>query len=312
MRYGFGVDIFGVQTKIGFFDEKGTLIEKWKINTPSMNRSNHILPGIADEIEAYISQKRLFEDDIIGIGVGLPGPVNSEGVVNKCVNFDWGIMNIDKALAGYTGLKVKSSNVTNLAALGECWKGKGSQNMLFVAMNTGLGGAVVCDGKLVNGAHGGGGELGHMVVNKSEKEACTCGRYGCAEQYCSPNGIMRLTRRQLAASRIPSVLRHARTFDYRAVIAAASSGDRVAKEVMNQFYDYAGQFLSNACCTTNPDTIVLGGEFCRIGQPAVNGVSKAFHKYIFHANENVRFQLAALGTDASIYGGFKLALDTFG
>lgn len=312
MRYGFGVDIFGTQTKIGFFDENGTMLEKWKINTPSMDRSNQILPGIADEIERYLSKRHLFEDDVIGIGVGIPGPVSSDGVVNKCVNFDWGVMNIDRALSGLTGLRVCSSNVTNLTALGECWKGTGGKNMLLVAMNTGLGGAVVCDGRLVTGAHGGAGELGHMIINREEKEYCACGRRGCVEQYCSPGGILRLTRRQLAASRMPSVLRNTRSFDYQAVVSAAAAGDRVAKEVMNQFYDYVGLFLANACCATNPDTVVLGGEFCHIGLSAVEGSTKAFHKYIFHANENVRFQLASLGTDATIYGGFKLVLDAFG
>ena len=78
MRYGFGVDIFGNQTKIGFFDEAGNLLDKWKITTTSMNRSNQILPGIAEELEGYMKLNRLFEDDIIGIGVGIPGPVSGD------------------------------------------------------------------------------------------------------------------------------------------------------------------------------------------------------------------------------------------
>ena len=82
--------------------------------------------------------------------------------------------------------------------------------------------------------------------------------------------------------------------------------------IMEQVYDYAGQFLANVSCATNPDTIVLGGEFCRIGKPAVEGIAKYFKKYVFHANENVRFQLSVLGTDASIYGAFKMVLDAFG
>lgn len=311
MRYGFGVDIYGEGTKIGFFEENGKLVEKWKIVTPMRQGGNQILPAVAQTLEHYMKDKHLFEDDILGIGVGIPGPVNAGGAVNKCVNFGWGVFNVERALSGYSGLHVKASNITNMAAMGELWRGNGSKNMLFVAMNTGIGGAVVCDGKLITGAHGGAGELGHMILNKDETEACTCGRYGCAEQYCSPVGIVRLARRQLMASRTPSVLRNARSFDYRAVIQAASTGDRVAKEVMEQFYNYTGQFLANACCTTNPDTVVLGGEFCRIGQAALDGISRSFHKYIFHANENVRFQLATLGTDASIYGGFKLVLDAF-
>lgn len=311
MRYGFGVDIFGTNTKIGFFDETGNLVEKWKMVTPMIHGGSMILPAVANEIDAYMKRKELNEDDIIGIGVGVPGPVNSNGVVNKCVNFGWGVFNIDRALSGLTGLPVKSGNIANLSALGECWKGNGTDNMVLIAMNTGLGGAVVCEGKVIHGVSGGGGEFGHMIVNRQETEQCTCGRRGCVEQYCSPTGILRVARRQLTASRTPSSLRVKPIFDYNEVLDAASFGDKVAKEAMKQVYDYAGQFLANVCCVTNPDTVLLGGEFCRIGQTALEGISRKFHKYIFHANENVHFDFASLGTDACIYGAFKLVLDAW-
>lgn len=311
MRYGFGVDIFGPQTKIGFFDETGKLLDKWKVATPMMQDGNQILPMVADEIQGYMTKHQLFEDDIIGIGVGIPGPVNSSGVVNKCVNFGWGFFNINRALGGLTGLNVTSGNIANLAAVGECWLGSGSRNMVFIAMNTGLGGAVVCDGKVIFGAHGGGGELGHMLVNKNEKVACTCGRRGCVEQYCSPTGIVRMAKRHLSTHLGTSVLRKTSVTDFHQVIDAANGGDKVAKEVMAQVYDYMGQFLANVCCVTNPDKIVLGGEFCSMGPSVLEAVSKSFHSYIFHANENVHFSLATLGTDACLYGAFKMALDTF-
>lgn len=310
MRYGFGVDIYGTHIKIGCFDETGKLIYKWKIPTPMQQNGNQILPVIAEEIEHYLSMHHIFEDDVLGIGVGIPGPVNSSGTVNKCVNFGWGIFNINRALSGLTGLKVTSGNIANLAALGEYWKGNGSKNMVFVALNTGLGGAVVCDGNVVHGAQGGGGEIGHMVINKAEKEPCTCGRRGCVEQYCSPTGILRLAKRHLSKSLTPSALRRHILTDYRQVISAAVSGDKAAKEIMNQFYDHMGHFLSNVCCVTNPETIVLGGEFCNIGPSVIDGVSKYFNRYIFHANQNVRFEFAKLGTDACIYGAFKLLLDS--
>lgn len=312
MRYGFGVDILGTHIKFGFFEESGKLIEKWQIALPGFRDSSQIIPTIAEEVEKYLSMRGIFEDDVIGIGVGIPGPVSRTGVVNKCVNLSWGVFNIDRALSGLTGLRVKSSNVANLSALAEFWKGNGSPNMVYMAMNTGLGGGVICEGTLVNGASGGAGEIGHIIVNTKETEACTCGKYGCVEQYCSPVGIVRVARRQLSSTRTPSVLRNRRMFDYQDVLSAAAGGDRLAKEVMAQVYDYVGHTLAAICCVTNPDTIVLGGEFSRIGQPAVDGISRAFRKYVFHANENVRFQFAALGQDDTIHGAFKLALDTFG
>ena len=309
MRYGFGVDIYGEQAKIGFFNENGILLDKWKLPISQMRDGNQILPMLAQEIEEYLHTHRIFEDDVIGIGVGIPGPVNSTGTVNKCVNLGWGVFNVDRALSGLTGLRVKSGNIATLSAVGECWKGSGTKNMAFVAMNVGLGGAVVCDGNVVHGAHGGGGEFGHMVMNKNEQVACTCGRRGCLEQYCSPTGIIRMAKRQLAATNAPSVLRRRPPQSYDDVLKAAASGDKVATQVMAQFYDYMGHFLANVCSVTNPDTVVLGGEFCRMGLPVLESISRSFQQYVFHANKNVQFRHAALGTDACLFGAFKSVLD---
>lgn len=312
MRYGFGIDILGTHIRFGFFDETGKLLDKWELTLPGFQDSSQIVPAIAEEVERYLSLRRIFEDDVIGIGVGVPGPVSNTGVVNKCVNFSWGVFNLERALSGLTGLYVKASNTANLSALGEYWQDTSIRNMVFLVMNTGLGGGIVCDGMLINGASGGAGEIGHIIVNKEEKEACSCGKYGCVEQYCSPVGIVRVARRHLNTTRTPSVLRNRRIFDYRDVLQAAAGGDKLAKDVMNQVYDHAGHALASVCCVTNPDTVVLGGEFCRIGQPAIDGISRAFRKYVFHANESVRFRMAALGQDDVLYGAFKLACDAFG
>lgn len=311
MRYGFGVDVFGPLVKFGFFDETGKLLEMWKVATPDNQDGNRILREIADEIEHFLSRRNLFEDDIIGVGIGIPGPVNQSGVVNKCVNYGWGVFNIERALSGYTGLNVKAGNIASLAALGECWKGSGTKNMAFVAMNTGLGGAVVCDGLLAYGAHGGGGEFGHMIVNKQEKELCSCGRRGCVEQYCSPVGIVREMKRRMENEKGPRLLRKRPPADYLEVAKAAENGDKMAEQVMEQCYDYFGQMLASVCCVTNPDTIVLGGELLKIGQPALKGIAKAFRRYVFHANEAVDFRFAELGTDACIHGAFKAMMDAY-
>ena len=312
MRYGFGIDIFGPNIKFGFFDEEGNLIDKWKIAAPILSDSNKIIPAVAKEVEKYLKKKGIQEDSVIGIGVGIPGPVNSAGVVNKCINLGWGVFNIERALAGLTEMKVKASNISSLSALGEYWKGNGSSNTVFAAMNIGFDGGIVCDGKLVCGANGGAGEIGHITVNRAEKEICTCGKRGCAEQYCSPAGIVRLARRALNGSAAPSILRKKKFFDYKDVLKAAEEGDRLAGEVMAQVYDCAGHAIAGICCVTNPDTVVLGGEFCKIGESAREGIIKAFRKYVFYANEGVHFAFAALDTDACIYGAFKLVLEAYG
>ena len=311
MRYVFAVDILGTKLKFGFFEETGKLLDQWLVNLPRSGDSSVVVPAIAKAVEEYTSRKGIFEDDIIGIGVGVPGPVSSTGVVNKCVNFSWGIFNIDRALSGLTGLPAKACNVTSLCALGEYQNGAGSKNMVYAAMNTGFGGGIICNGTLVNGAHGGAGELGHIQVNPKETEACTCGKYGCLEQYCSPRGIVSIAQGILSAGHTPSVLRGKRRFDHQDVVKAAASGDRVAKDTMTHVYDYAGQALAAVCCVTNPDTIVLGGEFCRIGQPALDGIIRSFRKSVFHANEGVSFRFASLDQDSTLYGAFRLVMDTY-
>lgn len=312
MRYGFGVDVFGPVVKFGFFDEVGKLLETWKIPTPDNQDGNRLLMGIAQEIERYVSVHHVFEDDVLGVGIGIPGPVNEAGVVNKCVNYGWGVFNIERALSGLTGFHVEAGNIASLAALGECWRGSGTKNTAFVAMNTGVGGAVVCNGSLVYGVSGGGGEFGHMIVNRQEKETCSCGHRGCVEQYCSPSGIVREMERLSAASRSPSLFRKKPPADFLEVVKAAEGGDKIARQVMDQFYDYFGQMLASVCCVTNPDTIVLGGELLKMGQPALKGIAKAFRRYVFYANEAVDFRFASLGTDACIHGAFKLVLDAAG
>lgn len=313
MKYGFGIDIGSSTVRFAFFDETGKLLHKWSIPTPSEYGSAQVLPGIADELEQYMNSNRLTEDDILGVGVGIPGPVNSGGTVNRCVNMGWGVFNIDRNLSGLTGLKVVSSNIANMAALGESWKGccKGCKDVFYVAMNTGIGGAIISNGHLVQGAHGGGGEVGHMIVNRQETESCTCGSKGCVEQYCSPFGIVRVAKRHLASvGHTTSTLRFRRHLSHVDVFQAAASGDKTAKEILDKVCQYAGEMIANVCCVTNPGTIVLGGELCKYGPQILDGTARYFRKYAFHANREVRFELAALGEDAPLIGAFKLVLDS--
>ena len=149
MKYGFGVDLGGTTVKIAYFDETGTMLSKWEIPTVTDDGGKRILPDIAASIRQYIAQKTVEPADIIGIGIGVPGPVNGRGVVNKCVNLGWGVFNIADELSALAGFPVKAGNDANVAALGEYWKGggKGCENMVFVTLGTGVGGGIVVEGR---------------------------------------------------------------------------------------------------------------------------------------------------------------------
>ena len=143
MKYGFGVDLGGTTVKIAYFDTNGTMLSKWEIPTVTTGGGQQILPDIAASIQNYMTENNVDRSSIVGIGIGVPGPVDSKGVVNKCVNLGWGVFNISETLSQLTGFPVKAGNDANVAALGEYWKGGGQdcENMVFVTLGTGVAAA---------------------------------------------------------------------------------------------------------------------------------------------------------------------------
>ena len=314
MRYGFGVDLGGTTVKIAYFDEQGAMIAKWEIPTVTAGGGKQILPDIAASIRQFIEQKTIDPASIIGVGIGVPGPVSSKGVVNKCINLGWGVFNIAEELSDLVGFPVKAGNDANVAALGEFWKGggQGCDNMVFVTLGTGVGGGIVVEGRLLHGAHGSGAEIGHLVLNRDEAIPCNCGKRGCVEQYCSATGIVRLAKEAMEGVSELSRLHRANPLTCKDIFDAGKAGDALALQVLNQYYAYLGEFLANICCVVDPDAVVLGGGVSKAGQMLLDGTRPYFDKYVFHAASGARFALASLGNDAGAYGAFKLALDAFG
>ena len=310
MRYGFGVDLGGTTVKIAYFQEDGSLLDKWEIPTRTEENGKFILPDIADSVREYIHKNQISEHSLIGVGIGVPGPVSYEGVVNRCINLGWGVFNISQELSRLVNLPVKAGNDATVAAFGECWMGggKGYRNAVFATLGTGVGGGIIIEGQVLHGAHGSGAEIGHMVINREETEMCNCGKYGCVEQYCSATGVVRLANRYLSACDTPSSLRNIPGFTCKDVFDAGNASDKAALEILDQVYRYLGEFLANVACVVNPEVIILGGGVSKAGKPLLDGAKKYFDVCVFHAAKNVRFELASLGNDAGAYGAFKLLL----
>ena len=152
-------------------------------------------------------------------------------------------------------------------------------------------------------------EIGHIVLNKNETEQCGCGKYGCAEQYASATGVVRVTKRLLAASDDPSSLRTVTPLTCRDVFLHAAQGDKIANEALEFVYDCLGEFLADVCCVCDPELIVIGGGVSKAGQVLIDGIQRYFPHYMFHACKDTIFSLAQLGNDAGIYGSFRLVLD---
>lgn len=309
-QYGFGVDIGGTTIKMGFFQTDGTLLDKWEIKTNTGDGGGDILSDIAKSIDNKLAQETISKSQVQGIGVGVPGPVRSDGVVNRCVNLGWGIINVAEELSALTNLSVRVGNDANVAALGELWQGgaKGCKDAIMVTLGTGVGGGVIIDGKIVAGFHGAGGEIGHITVNPDEIEACNCGQYGCLEQYTSATGIVRMAKRKLAKTDDLTTLRKIEILTAKDIFDEAKAGDLVAKELVDELGEILGSTLSNLACVVNPEIIVIGGGVSKAGRILIETIQEHFKETSFHALKETRFELATLGNDAGIYGCMAMLL----
>ena len=310
-KYVFGVDIGGTTVKLGLFDADGNVLDKWEIPTRTENGGANILPDIAASIRDKMSEKFVDKSDVAGVGVGAPGPVDGEGIIHKAVNLGWGEMNLKKELTALLdGMRVEGGNDANVAALGEMWKGggQGHTNLVAVTLGTGVGGGIIINGKIMTGATGSGGEIGHIHVEDNENEACGCGNYGCLEEYASATGITRIANRKLKASDKDSVLRHGEV-SAKTVFDAVKAGDELAIEIAKQFGEYLGKGLAVIAGVINPEIFVIGGGVSKAGEVLFEYIRPSFEKTVFHGCRDTQFALATLGNDAGIYGAAKMVLD---
>lgn len=312
-NYVFGIDVGGTSVKCGLFQTDGTLLDKWEIPTRTENGGSEILPDIAKSVKAKMGEKGIAADDVAGVGIDVPGPVNDKGELSIAVNLNWGYKNIVKELSNELGgMAVKAANDANAAALGEMWAGggKGSKNLVMVTLGTGVGGGIIVDGKIVAGAHGAGGEVGHACVEPEEEAVCNCGNHGCLEQMTSATGIVRLAKKYLASHDTPSSLRErGESISAKAVFDALKEGDAAAEAIVQEFSEYLGRALAVFACVVDPEVIVVGGGVSKAGQILIDGVAKYYREAAFIACKDTPIVLASLGNDAGIYGAAKMLID---
>lgn len=310
-KYAFGVDIGGTTVKIGLFDTEGNLLDKWEIPTRTEDCGGQILPDIAEAVGKKMREAEIVPDDVQGIGLGVPGPVLNESIVNKCVNLGWGVVDAAGELRKLTGIaNVLAGNDANVAALGEMWKGagKGHMNVVMVTLGTGVGGGIILNGKIVSGIHGSAGEIGHIKVDSDEISPCGCGKKGHLEQYASATGIVRKAKELLKDELRESVLRQEKKISAKTVFDAARNGDELSQEVVSFACARLGQALSYIANVLDPEVFVLGGGVSKAGSLLLSEVKKYYQQDVFHASENTEIVLATCGNDAGMYGAVKMIL----
>lgn len=314
-KYAFGVDVGGTTVKLGLFDAGGHALDTWEIPTAKEDGGASILPDVARSILAKMEEKGIREEDLEGIGIGAPGAVDDNGTLTcGAVNLGWGCFNIPEVLRAYINVPVTAANDANVAAFGEMWQGggRGFNSIVAVTLGTGVGGGIIVNGRLLAGAGGAGGEIGHLHMEDAETESCNCGNKGCLEQYASATGIVRLAKRRLEKDTKDSVLRERLRsgvdLSAKAVFDAVKAGDEVAMEIARQFGEYLGKGLAIVASVVDPEAFVIGGGVSKAGEILLSYVTPAYQKYAFKQCKNAKFLLAQLGNDAGIYGAAGLVL----
>ena len=310
MKYLIGIDIGGTTVKIGLLSHKGEILEKFEIKTNVENNGESILSDIRDAIYSFLDSKMIEKENVTGIGFGVPGPVVNN-IIYKCTNLGWGIVDIVDSFGSLLDWKpiIAATNDANAAALGEMhYCGDSNVNSsVLMTLGTGVGGGIILNHKVLNGAHGGAGELGHMQVDTVHNYKCNCGGVGCLETVASATGVVRLAKEYLPDSN--SLLKN---IEYDKITAkdvfdAAKSGDELAMKVVKEVGQYIGLAAAFISTVVDPDVFIIGGGVSKAGPILTDVIEGNFRIHAFHVSRNIPFVLAKLGNDAGMVGAALLA-----
>ncbi len=310
MKTYIGFDIGGTFVKGGIVEENGKLLVFDSIPTDTKN----IVSDLAGFTNKLIDKAGLSRDKIAGIGLGIPGMIDSEnGVVTFAGNLDWKNFAIGYELSAVTGYVVKITNDANAAALGEARFGAGKEytDSILVTLGTGVGGGIVIDGKLFSGRHSQGGEIGHMVIERGGLK-CTCGRRGCFEVYSSATALIRDTKRAMIEN-VDSEMWQDYTPDTVDGLTAFSHAktDRTAAKIIENYENNLVCGLVNLANIFRPDVIMLGGGIANQGENLTKPVQKKFDSELFAHGLGVAVPIvkASLGNKAGVMGAAAYAMD---
>ena len=313
-KYYVGIDLGGTFIKGGIVDDLGNVLVSDKTPTQSEKGSEQVAKNIANLAASLLEKAHLTTEDVVGIGMGCPGMIDSTtGVVIFSNNLGWKDFDVAKTVSDLSGLPVKIANDANVAALGEVKFGaaKNYQDAIMITLGTGVGGGIVVGGKLVEGNKSAGAELGHSVIVYGG-EPCTCGRKGCLEAYASATALIRDTKRVMSANpeskmwEIGSLdlVTGKTAFDYY-------DTDESAKKVVDGYIAHLACGLTNFANIFRPHAIILGGGVCAQGESLLKPLQALLDKEIFAGDKGptVPVIIAELGNGAGLLGAAALLMD---
>ena len=310
-----GIDLGGTKIVSAVVDGRGAVVARDRTATPAAEGPEAVIAAVVESSRCALTQAKISASNVLAIGVGAPGLVNAGlGVVHTSPNLPgWRDVPLREPIEKALNIKAFLINDANAAAVGELYfgAGRGCRHFVYITVSTGIGGGIIIDGKLYNGASGLAGELGHMVI-ADDGPLCRCGNRGCWEMLASGTALAREARRRIGAGASTSILDHTAgavdKIDAQAVHAAALAGDALASELIHRNAYYLGVGLANIVNVFNPERIVIGGGLSNLGdmllKPAIEEAERRAFKQPFQA---VRFVTAELGADSGVIGAAAYA-----
>ncbi|CCF14976.1 glucokinase [Brevibacillus laterosporus GI-9] len=303
-----GVDIGGTTIKIALLNPNGEIITKTQIPTPVSEGEDAIIGQMTNTIDQLMAEQGFTKEEAYGIGIGVPGPVDTDtGFVYEAVNLGIKDTALKAKTEALTGLPTYVENDANAAALGEMWRGagQGTDNLVAITLGTGIGGGIIIDGKIVHGVKGVGGEIGHVTVNP-DGPLCNCGKKGCMERYGSATAIIvgiETAAKEGRSAHLAKQLAEKGSLTAKDAFDAATEGDLAAQEVIDQAAFYTGFGLSHIANLLNPAKIVIGGGVSAAGDALFSLIRKSFDTYTWKiAADSCEILPATLGNDAGVIG----------
>lgn len=310
--YVIGIDMGGTNTAFGIVDARGNVIASSSIKT----RKHSKIEDYIDELHAEIT--RLIDandanDKIQGIGIGAPNANYFTGIIEDGVNLPWATpIPLADLVTEKFGIPTIITNDANAAAIGEMTYGaaRGLKDFIMITLGTGVGSGIVINGQMVYGHDGFAGELGHVIMKRSNGRMCGCGRTGCLEAYCSATGVARTAREFLEIRNEPSTLRNLPVDEITSkdVYDAAISGDKIAKDIFEYTGEILGQALADFVSFSSPEAFVLFGGLTKAGDLILTPVKEALDKNILGCYKGkVKLLVSELKeSDAAILGASAL------
>ncbi|MDD4363228.1 MAG: ROK family protein [Atribacterota bacterium] len=313
-----GIDLGGTKIGIALVNRNGQIKDYLKTSTLAEQGREKVVGRLLQNICHMINKSRENDNEISGIGIGIPGPVNSKlGIVNFAPNLPgWDNVPIKNILEKELNIPVKIENDANAAAWGEKIYGvaQGVNDLICITLGTGVGGGLILDGKIYHGKNFYAGEIGHMVVNK-EGPQCNCGGYGCLEVYSSATGIRnRIFLKIEESKKNETISRAIAEIDFNIGLAKifqqAREGHPVFHEIVNEAIEYLGMGITSLVNLLNPEMIVLAGGIANEGDNLLKPIKKiVFQRAMSSHLEDFKLVLGSLGDFAGVIGSAALFWD---